>query len=289
VDVSLSIDKLVFTFHLPQEVWAVFRGRMHRLGDPHRGGHVYRETLALPDPGGTGEKILVQWAPYLLNTVPFVRVEFNPAKARGCLQFLEAEIQPFLRWGWGSVHITRIDPALDYPIALQDHVYYAGNHKGTVYYTRDGIETLYLGSPKSNSRLRIYDKAKELEIRGEPVPPHPLTRIEAQRRSTGLSAAHLDTLPNPFRRLQLARPTPEGLPYKYQLYLRDAERYGVDSVVKRLHRWERRRFKGYLAAMPAAVRHPAEIFNEQFAALCLMQLPLFFGWKRTQPPTGYPE
>ena len=53
------------------------------MGFPRFGGRIYRESLELDDPAGTGEKILVQWAPYLLGSVPFARVEFNPAKVEG--------------------------------------------------------------------------------------------------------------------------------------------------------------------------------------------------------------
>ncbi len=275
IDGSFSIDKLAFTFHVPEVLWGKFRERMRRWGDPHRGGIHYREALEIPDPGGTGEKILIQYAPYLLRSIPFGRVELNPAKMRGWVQILDSEIRPFLRRGWESAHITRIDPAVDYPIALQDHVYFAGNHKGAVYYSGDGIETVYLGSAKSDSRIRIYDKAKELALQGEPVPEHPLTRIEAQRRSPGLSAARLKALPNPFKVLRIARPTPAGLPYKEQLYLKEAEKNGVDSVVKRLGRYEKKRFKENLANMPPLVRHPAEVFEERYPILCGDSLGLF--------------
>ena len=276
MDGSLSLDKVVFTFDVPQALWGTFRGRMQRLGDPHRGGRMYRESLEMPDPAGTGEKILIQWAPYFSNTVPFVRVEFNPAKVQGEARFLEQEIQPFLRRGWQSAHITRIDPAVDYPVSLQEHVYYAGNHNGVVYYAPGGIETVYLGSPQSDSRLRIYDKAKELAIHAEPVPSHPLTRIEAQQRSTGLPAAHLDCLPNPFTRLGVSRPVPGGLAFRYRLYLKEAQQHGADSVFKRLKRHEAKRFKELLATMPGIIRHPAEVFKERYSAMCRDRLALFF-------------
>ena len=124
LDGSFSIDKLAFTFHVPEVLWGKFRERMRRWGDPHGGGVHYREALEIPDPAGTGEKILIQWAPYLLRSIPFGRVELNPAKMRGWAPILETEIRPFLRRAWASTHITRIDPAVDYPVALQDHVYY---------------------------------------------------------------------------------------------------------------------------------------------------------------------
>ncbi len=273
---SFSLDKLVFTFDVPKESWERFRRRMRRFGDPNRGGHIYREALMIPDPAGSGENILIQWAPYSLSKVPFARVELNPAKTHGWPKVLREEVQPFLRRGWRSTHITRVDPAVDYPVALQDHVYYAGNHKGTIHYTREGIETVYLGSVKSENRLRIYDKAKELAIRGEPVPTHPLTRVEAQRRSTNLSAAELDALPNPFRRLGVAQPTPEGLPFRYELYFQEAEKTGADSVLKRLGKRERKRFKEELARMPPIIQHPARVFDENYSPFCHERLTLFF-------------
>jgi len=275
LDGALSIDKLAFTFHVPEVLWGKFRERMRRWGDARGGGIHYRQALEIPDPAGTGEKMLIQWAPYLLRSIPFGRVELNPAKMHRWGKILDTEIRPFLRRGWESARITRIDPAVDYPMALQDYVYLAGNHKGKVYYSRDGIETMYLGSPKSNSLIRVYDKAKELALQGEPVPPYPLTRIEAQRRSPGLSAARLKALPNPFKRLRIARPTPAGLAYKEQLYLQEAERKGVDSVVKRLGRYERKRFKEHLANMPPLIRHPAEVFTEQYPVICRERLGLF--------------
>ena len=273
---SLSLDKLVFTFNVPEVLWPTFRKRMQRLGDSRRGGHIYRESLIVDDPAGTTEKLLVQWSPYLLRSVPFGRVEFNPAKMRGWAQVLEAEIRPFLRRGWESANITRIDPAVDYPVALRDHVYYGRNHKGAAYYSADGIETLYLGSAQSNSRIRIYDKAKELTVQKKPVPPYPLTRIEAQRRSTGISVAHVQELRNPFRGLGIGRPSPEGASYKYQLYLREAEKHGVDPVVKRLGRHERRRFKEMLAESPPAIRHPGAVFDADYVRVCREELALFF-------------
>ncbi len=181
-----------------------------------------------------------------------------------------------MRRGWASAHVTRIDAAVDYGVALQDHVYYAGNHKGCLYYSPEGIETVYLGSPHSDSRLRIYDKAKELALQGKPALPYPLTRIEAQRRSTGLAAARLDTLANPFRRLRVARPTPAGLPFRYLLYFQDAEKHGVDSVLKRLGRCERKRFKEYLGRMPPMIEHPSLVFAQDYKTLCRKRLTLFF-------------
>ena len=109
-----------------------------------------------------------------------------------------------------------------------------------------------------------------------PHTPYPLTRIEAQRRSMGLSAAGLDALPNPFRRLKVARPTPAGLPFRYLLYFQDAERHGVDSVLKRLGRYERKRFKEYLAKMPPEIEPPSLVFAQDYKSLCRKRLPLFF-------------
>ena len=97
----------------------------------------------------------------------------QPGQGSGGGELLRRMVQPFLRYGWASAHITRIDAAVDYGVALQDHVYYAGNLKGSLYYSPEGIETVYLGSPQSNSRLRIYDKAKELAVQGSQSHPTP--------------------------------------------------------------------------------------------------------------------
>ena len=113
-------------------------------------------------------------------------------------------------------------------------------------------------------------------MKKKPVPPYPLTRIEARRRSTRLRASQVDTLPNPFRRLKVARPTPAGLPYRFLLYFQDAEKHGVDSVLKRLGRGERKRFKECLAEMPPMIDHPSLVFTQDYKSLCRNRLPLFF-------------
>ena len=279
VDGTLTIDKLAFTFDIPRDRWVAFQKWMHRHGLCHRGGRIYREAVEIPDPIDSRQEILIQWAPYLINSVPFVRVEFNPAKATGFEAVLQRHIFPLLERGWHQVSITRIDVAVDYPVALQEHVYFAGSHKGVVYYS-DGIETVYLGSQHSDARLRIYDKAKEMALKGGAAPEHPLTRVEAQRRPALLSGDELHQLRNPFRRLQIARPLPAGLPFKFKLYFEHAEKYGVDATLKQLGRYERKRFKELLKAMPPTVRHPAEVFAKRYPHVCLEKFLLFYGFVR---------
>lgn len=269
---SLAVDKLTLTFHVPEGGWPPFTRRMNRRGIVRPGGPTYRASVEIPDPYHTGATILVQFLPYARQQVPFGRIEWNPTKAPGCLEILAKDILPFLPRRWRSTHVTRVDVAVDYPCNLREHQYYAGNRKGTLHYAPGNIETIYLGSPKSNARLRIYDKRKELELQGEPVPDHPLTRIEAQRRSTQLCAAKLDLLPNPFRGLHMVKPIPDGLHTTYRLALMLADHIGLDTVLKQLSPYCRRQLKELTKKMAPEIPHPREVFEADWDRVCRERL-----------------
>ena len=275
-----SVDKLSLTLKVRKVRWADMRFFLQSRYDVRREGKTYREHAMIKGPEGN-ETLLLQWSPYLGGSLPWARVEWNPAKFAGWEDVLETAVRPFLKHGWGDSHITRIDPAVDYPVALQEHVYYASNHQGQLHYTREGIETIYLGSPRSNARVRIYDKAKELEVTGEQVPDHPLTRIEVQKRSTNLSALQIRELPDPFARLKIGKPRQEGLDFKYRLYLKEAKKLGVDYVIKQLKWWDKKALKLIVLAEKGSIPHPSTVFRMAYGDFCKEHLSYF--WRDHRP------
>jgi len=260
---------------------------MHKRFEVRRGGMTFRENAQVKGGKEKKETMIIQWSSFLGGSIPFARIEWNPMKFDGWEGILEDAVRPFLKHGWGDSHITRIDPAVDYPVKVQEHVYYGRNHKGQLHYTQDGIETIYLGSPRSNSRIRIYDKAKELEVMGEPVPDHPLTRIEAQKRSTKLSALEIRQLPDPFVGMKIGKPNPAALGFKHRLYVQEAQKIGIDAVIKQLDRRDKEGLKEIIAVSPGAIPHPSTIFYLCYLDFCKQHLSYF--WEHHRPRVSAPE
>jgi hypothetical protein len=76
-------------------------------------------------------------------------------------------------------------------------------------YAKGGrIQTIYLGAKSSAVRIKIYDKAKQMQSQskktGEPIPEGSLTRFEATLRLKSCSANALANIPNPFTGLNVA-------------------------------------------------------------------------------------
>ena len=138
---------------------------------------------------------------------PYGRVEFNPGKVieSGTLSVLEGELtclshDTYEEWMSGH-NVSRVDVAIDLKhVNINDVLITAPNFVRSGMWCAKGgrIETLYLGSDKSPSRLKLYDKRAELMKHGHKAIGHELTRIEYTLRKTGLTPAGLLEMPNPF-------------------------------------------------------------------------------------------
>lgn len=284
---SFTVDKLSLTLKIRKQRWSDVQYSMHKRFEVQRGGKTYRESTQVKGGPENKQTMMIQWSPFLGASLPFARVEWNPMKFEGWQDVLEDVLRPFLKHGWGDCHVTRIDPAVDYPVKVQEHVYYARNHKGQLHYTRDGIETIYLGSPRSNSRIRIYDKAKELEVMGEPVPDHPLTRIEAQKRSTQISAFDIRQLKDPFIGMKIGKPDTDKLDFEYQLYFEKGKEIGIDAVIKRLGWRKKAVVKAVIAENRGAIPHPSTMFNLCYVDFCKKHFSYF--WEHHTPRVSEAE
>jgi hypothetical protein len=269
----LSIDRLSLTVRVEKGKWQACRRRMRESGPVGSGGMLYRESIRIPE--GERERVLIQWAPYSQDENCWLRVEWNPAKVLEWPWLLKRVIVPFLEDGWEKTKLTRIDPCVDYPFVKMQELAYTAvrKQKGAIHYSPRGIETVYLGSTKSDARIRIYDKAKELQQAGETL-GYDLTRIEAQRRSPGVPMTELCDVKNPFSSLVLLQNTLHSAPYRYRLYVQEAERIGLDAVLKQLTEWERRSLKKRLGESKVIV-HPAKVFDREYTTYCQRYLKCF--------------
>ena len=95
-----------------------------------------------------------------------IRLEFNPNK----LGLYQKEVLSKILMIVYDIHFTRIDVAID--LFNYDFINYnivdVVSRKKAYYYDRVGnIETVYLGSLKTNKFIRIYNKAKEQHVNSD--------------------------------------------------------------------------------------------------------------------------
>ena len=292
---SLQIDKLSFTFDIPLAQRDAFarevNARGTRIDTRSRYASGYRSAVTLPRSDGRSALAFIACDPWRRYT-RFVRVECNPDKNPLALGLLHALLTPFLPpAGWIAVRLSRVDLAVDYPIALQEFVAFARNQKARIFTGPSGIESAYLGAVRAARQIVIYDKAAELRHRAQRAPEHPLTRIEARLKPAGMSILDLPDLGNPFETLVIAQPVPTDWPYRFGLYLKEASAVGVNGVCRRLKRHERTRFRQMLAAAPVPFTHPATIFAREFVQAARLVVGHLTGRissrrRRTPPTTG---
>jgi hypothetical protein len=105
-------------------------------------------------------------------TIPQARVEFNPNQAMdGPLMELLENLE--------SMRPTRVDVAVDYKQDLAEYNWHKYGVKRCIWYDEQcRPETIYLGAPSSEHRIRIYNKALEQKMPDKA----PWWRVEQQSR-----------------------------------------------------------------------------------------------------------
>lgn len=88
------------------------------------------------------------------------RIEFNPAKVADHQKvFLKKFVLPLL----SDVGFSRIDLAVDVDCAFSDYQFELFNRTKSMIFSKDGrLSTQYIGSRKSKTMYRIYDKKRQL-------------------------------------------------------------------------------------------------------------------------------
>ena len=104
-----------------------------------------------------------------------------------------------------SARVTRIDLAIDcYSVSMGEVIPYRKlTRTSRRWIGKEGLGTLYLGSPRSALWFRVYDKKKQLvQKKGVAIKWSKMVRFEAVVRKVGCPASHLlEALPDPFEGL----------------------------------------------------------------------------------------
>ncbi len=134
---------------------------------------LYRYYIVLDDGS------FINFSPYFRTIRPF-RIEFNPAKCKvDTIKF----IKEFLL----RIRVNRVDICIDFD-NVDLNKYFVIDRKGVkkqYILGRDSkIETIYLGGRKSERKVRIYDKRKELLKGGVDIGMERM-RVEVQRNIKG--------------------------------------------------------------------------------------------------------
>jgi len=185
-----------------------------------------------------------------------VRFEFNPAKGFSNI-FSLLRALPLHEFGTGK--ITRLDFAVDYLKHLDPLAFYDKNkRKYGLFGGEDGPETLYLGSPNSEVRFRVYNKAKELyEANGFKV-DFPVWRVEAEVRGE----ENLKT--NPFRNLVSVGCVCSGSDWISVLMRYYARGEGVQALLSLMPRNTRKRRRKELEENADLSPKPCEVYEKLF-------------------------
>jgi hypothetical protein len=106
----------------------------------------------------TASGLHIDIAPFNQHKIPHIRLDFNPNNfnPNNTLYYTLLSCAKNLR-------ISRIDYNMDFDTNLADYKWQTDTARSQVQFltSKDGLETLYLGSKTSSDFYRIYDKEKE--------------------------------------------------------------------------------------------------------------------------------
>ncbi len=204
--------------------------------------------------GPSKAKVFLQIGP--TGGKPLFRMDLNPAKlGPDGIAELRADLAGCLPdgvdWLLAKGHTTRIDAALDLMGADLDqlHVVSAYPMQHTLWSREGRLQTIYMGTPKSQRRIRLYDKAAE-QSGGKCVAGPPVTRIEAVIRKSCL-LSHMKSLPNPFSSLKIIEmpPVAGGIqPHHWFMFGQTAKNLTVGVALAQLPSATRNRYRKALAS-----------------------------------------
>ena len=185
---------------------------------------------------------------------PHMRIEFNPSKmgSESIFDLYQGELAMLLSGGLPELHekarISRIDYALDIVgVDLQELLIASSYSVRSMKFDRHGrMQTLYLGSPKSATQTRIYDKVAQMKASGEVLlpPTTPITRVERVIRNAGL-LRNIHKLKNPLSTLVVGATNKESLNipcHQWRMFSSYAREHTVQAALAILPLSERKKF-----------------------------------------------
>ena len=138
----------------------------------------------------------------------FLRIEFNPRAVGGDRMWIFRKVlsrllgKDILQQLWEEAIVTRVDFALDFKgIEEELYLYKTTARSSSIYHGKDA-QTHYVGSKRSRSLVRWYDKGRESASPDQPAEQR-WQRLEAETRDLRCSPSALRaTLKNPFSHLR---------------------------------------------------------------------------------------
>lgn len=232
----------------------------------------YKRGVRVYEPDQNNKlRMLIQWNPFH-ESIPFIRVDFNPAYADPYHVF--ATLEGILPGGLADISnhaiITRFDATVDLT-GIKPHqllAYYEKKRISEVHCKSGVIETLYLGERGSNNQVAIYDKQLQIKEKNQKfglnltAPKKHTTRVEI-RMKPECTFDNLIAVKNPFEKLMLRV---EFHHYEteelWRLFMVATRHLGLQAALYQLDPYNRQKFRERVEATPNTWWKPKIIWND---------------------------
>ncbi len=188
------------------------------------------------------------------------------------IEELHVVMTTLLPGGWSYViehgHVGRIEVTLDFPSVPVSsvHVVPAQTRTVSTWGEEDGVQTLYLGKPKSN-QIVIYDRGEKRKAKGQDAPEYEGTRVEHRLKlGTSMPLGGLPDLKNPFASLSMIVKPPSPPPGEteegWSLFWAEVAAHTLPEALKSLPVKQRTRYRQWLKQHPAPWWDPQAIWEQ---------------------------
>jgi hypothetical protein len=228
----------------------------------------YRNSVKVLFGGFPNASVLLQTDSKYPNR-PFFRIEFNPSYATP--YGVRSLINRVIPWGYERFmdqgFCSRIDLTVDVDgVDIEDVLAWRkATHLETIVRSRQGrLESITLGSKKSDTQYIIYDKLAESKHANSAVVAGnmPVTRIEF-RRKRSISLEDLPNIKNPFSKLQVASYRRFGeTKQEYRLFLDSCRLKGTTNAIKSLDLDKRGHYERWLQSYKSPWWEPDVLWEQ---------------------------
>lgn len=264
---EVSIDKISFVYDVPayrsaspgcKRFWGYFNRLVSNCEREYGSNFIFDHNVKYYD-------MHLSWGRGIDDSGSKMRIEFNPNKVKWEPLF-------HLLWFIGEIavkssKVTRIDTAIDYLTDLDANMFYDKyKRKCNYHYGKgNGLETVYLGSNKSDVKFRIYNKAVEQKENSNVDVYHSWWRVEAQDQR---GYDFFGWVENPFKTLRYYRKydtsSLKGLEYFFWHFVEERGLQAGLSYV--LEKSKRKRLVSNLVESREIVQ-PHEVFENDFRGI----------------------
>ncbi len=194
----------------------------------------------------------------------FVPVDLGPIG----LDQLHAVLISMVPDGWSHfvehAHITRLDVTVDMPgIRMDGFLLLPLQALSSMQFWTDGKLTSITHGKTGGDQTLIYNRTKKRLAKGQTLPGP--TQIRVERRlvvSGGKKLEYLETMPNPFAKLQMVEslpgPPPDEKPERWLMFEDSVKARGLAAALALLPVERRTQYRKHLAAHPTPWWNPGQ-------------------------------